>query len=555
MLVDSVFSPILRFSEEPLIPISEIERSQDVIQQDIVEALTEALEDETQRWLERMDDALADLDAAAINRSQWPLASRMRSIIFRLWAEGFELGGRQGIEEMQAATADVREFSRVRRFAVPLDIQRDIEAIFDLEPPQLINTDAVEAVIGRANLLAGDFADDTFLDLRKHLVAAIVPQSDTGEPIGRDVLLERIQKTLQVSEARANNIARTELTYAYNNGRLNSFNESPLVDYLRFLAISDDRTTDICQSRDGMLIPKNDVALVELNTPPLHYQCRSTLTAVMSRLSRFKDLVEDSTRVPANRDLAPLPPGWRTGEAQTPSVTQHPEYPEIAFESFEDVDFRTLLEVASGVSGTTYIDIANNRIIKVGKIRGEQVLKNPLTGENYTLQLDDVGNTIKANQIGLGAEMLSAGSIDENGWGTYAMRIAPGDPVESVIEEIGEDRSPENLGVARSLGREMIRQIEVLHDAGATHRDLHDENVFYDVDTGELTIIDWGAANFDGKGPEFISDYDILGDIAYAINDNGLEDAFEELENVPEELTEQAAAQFIQKAKEFFAED
>ncbi|MEM6838135.1 MAG: minor capsid protein [Cyanobacteria bacterium P01_C01_bin.120] len=310
MLVDSVFSPILQFAEQPLIPAAQIERAQRRIENRYSNEMIEALEAETQRYLNRMDDALADQDVRAINASQWPTASILQRIIFELWTDAFALGGEQGIEEMRAATSDAKEFSRVCRFAVPLDVQRDIEAIFELETPQLINTDAVEAVVGRANLLAGDFADDVFLDLRKHLVAAIVPQADTGNPISQSELLERIQKTLKVSEARAKVIARTEITAAYNQGRQQSFNESDLVDYIRFIAISDDRTTDICISRDGMLMPKSDVALVTANTPPLHYACRSTISPVMSRLSRFEEIVTDPQRDPQNRTLAPLLKGW-----------------------------------------------------------------------------------------------------------------------------------------------------------------------------------------------------------------------------------------------------
>lgn len=311
MLVDSVFSPILQFAEQPLIPASQIERTQRRIETRYGNEMTEALEAETQRYLDRMDDALADQDVRAINASQWPAASVLQRIIFELWTDAFALGGEQGIEEMRTATSDVREFSRVRRFAVPLDVQRDIEAIFELETPQLINTDAVEAVVGRSNLLAGDFADDVFLDLRKHLVAAIVPQADTGNPISRSELLERIRKTLSVGEVRARAIAATELNYAYNQGRRNSFNESDLVDYIRIIVVNDDRLSDICRSRLGLIVPKNEMDSIG-GWPPYHVHCRTTGSPVMSRLSRFREMVEDSTRVPANRELVPLPRGWRS---------------------------------------------------------------------------------------------------------------------------------------------------------------------------------------------------------------------------------------------------
>lgn len=81
------------------------------------------------------------------------------------------------------------------------------------------------------------------------------------------------------SKARLENIARTESVAAYNQGRLASFRDNPFVFAVQFSAVLDNRTTDICRDRDGLILGLTDPRL-EANIPPLHFQCRSTLVPI-----------------------------------------------------------------------------------------------------------------------------------------------------------------------------------------------------------------------------------------------------------------------------------
>jgi SPP1 gp7 family putative phage head morphogenesis protein len=172
----------------------------------------------------------------------------------------------------------------------------------------LINSPAREAVLNRAVQIAGGFGVDTINRLKQDLIASIVPQ-DGGDPISRRELRERIVKTLEVSEARAEAIARTETTAAYNTGRVSTYKQSELVTHVRFLAITDSRVTDICASRNGLVIPIEESGEY---APPLHVNCRSVLTPLMASVSdRHRQMLEDERRNPANRNLVALPPGWR----------------------------------------------------------------------------------------------------------------------------------------------------------------------------------------------------------------------------------------------------
>jgi SPP1 gp7 family putative phage head morphogenesis protein len=83
-----------------------------------------------------------------------------------------------------------------------------------------------------------------------------------------------------IGRARAENIARTEATTAFNQGRLVAFREtSGFVAAVEFMAITDARTTPICMERDGLVLALDDPRL-PANTPPLHYMCRSVLSPV-----------------------------------------------------------------------------------------------------------------------------------------------------------------------------------------------------------------------------------------------------------------------------------
>lgn len=325
MLLERTFTPVLRFADDLLMPFAEIEAAQQRLEDAGTAALVEILESETDSLLRRAETALTNGDIPALLSLQWPAAGLMARAIVRIWAEGFAVGAEHGLEEMRTAVADLVPVAMIRRFA----LADDMAQVLTLDANQLINTDAVAAVLGRSNMLAGNFADDTFNLLRQDLIAAIAPQPGTGNPISRRELVERVQKTLGVGANRAAAIAVTETNYAYTNGRLNSFKQSELVDYVRVIAVTDSRTTQICLSRNGLIAPKNDLSAIG-GSPPYHTFCRSTLGAVMSQLSRFQDMVADPNNDPANRSLAPLPTGWRTGATappQAPTPTAAPIQP------------------------------------------------------------------------------------------------------------------------------------------------------------------------------------------------------------------------------------
>jgi SPP1 gp7 family putative phage head morphogenesis protein len=96
---------------------------------------------------------------------------------------------------------------------------------------------------------------------------------------GRDVV-KRLQDTMlgsRYTPAQLDTIVRTNTTAIVNQGK-KAFGRanSDFVKGFEFVAILDNRTTDICEQRDGKVFSINDPAL-DANTPPLHFDCRSVL--------------------------------------------------------------------------------------------------------------------------------------------------------------------------------------------------------------------------------------------------------------------------------------
>jgi SPP1 gp7 family putative phage head morphogenesis protein len=92
-------------------------------------------------------------------------------------------------------------------------------------------------------------------------------------------LRESAPELSRMSEARIEAIARTEVTRASTLGSLVSMKRNDDVIGVEFSAVMDDRTTEICSDRHGLVMRLDDPRLAE-NTPPLHINCRSMLLSL-----------------------------------------------------------------------------------------------------------------------------------------------------------------------------------------------------------------------------------------------------------------------------------
>lgn len=165
------------------------------------------------------------------------------------------------------------------------------------EDPKVLPEKAIQAMEARSVYLAGDVDGSLLAEVKKIMNWFLAGAS-------RQEAENAVEAVLNSTQERASLITTTETTYSYNRGRLVGFREN-LVDYVRFSAILDSRTSPICKSRHGLLMAMNDERLSD-NTPPLHGRCRSVLDPVYSAYQ--PDLLVESNLNWAH--VAPLPSGW-----------------------------------------------------------------------------------------------------------------------------------------------------------------------------------------------------------------------------------------------------
>lgn len=305
VLLDSIFSPLLTDpfpSDRPLISVDEIEAALDQIEAESATAQQQIITNEIQSLLDRSVPLLRAGNVEAIDALTWSAAAKLQQPILDAWQRGFLLGGEQMLAEMAAGVPSEYRFALIPRLVAL------VRQLLNLFPKPLKPGSPVEQAIRERTIqLAGKFSNDQISRLKQDLIEAV-----SDNPIPRAELERRIIDNLQVAKLRSEMIARTELTAAYNRGRIATARQSELVTHMRFLSIIDNRTTPICRSRNGLLYPIESAELA-LNTPPLHVRCRSVLSPVMGEINPLHaEWLADPNRNPENRAVVALAEGWRT---------------------------------------------------------------------------------------------------------------------------------------------------------------------------------------------------------------------------------------------------
>lgn len=127
--------------------------------------------------------------------------------------------------------------------------------------------------------------------------------------LGEDAVTRHIIKATDASFSRAKMITETETTYYYNEVRRKFYDETEAVTHYLFVPLRDAATTKWCNSR-RMLVYKKGSRVLEKETPPIHWNCRSELLPLTPANPKHKKLIDDKSRWRENNSPHPLPPGW-----------------------------------------------------------------------------------------------------------------------------------------------------------------------------------------------------------------------------------------------------
>ena len=162
----------------------------------------------------------------------------------------------------------------IRRLLESLMKSAKVEA--DSEWHAVIPTDAVKWIEGYTPKLAGVLEKDILEKVRGVVRESMFTGSTLKQRM--EALREADPKIRGMGRHRVEAIARTEVTRADNMGRLINMKSNPDVLGVEFSAVLDDRTTDMCRERHGLVMRMDDPRL-PYNTPPIHVRCRSLLLA------------------------------------------------------------------------------------------------------------------------------------------------------------------------------------------------------------------------------------------------------------------------------------
>lgn len=109
----------------------------------------------------------------------------------------------------------------------------------------------------------------------------------------KSVFTNVISRIFDKSESQSEMIFRTETTRYFNDARVAYFQENTDVDFVQIIAVTDGRISNICESREGYVIPIARAGEKQFK-PPFHWNCRS----VQSPLDT--DLKSDQEEVSKN---------------------------------------------------------------------------------------------------------------------------------------------------------------------------------------------------------------------------------------------------------------
>ena len=101
----------------------------------------------------------------------------------------------------------------------------------------------------------------------------------------KDELVKTLVDRFNVSFNEANRLARTELTYVQNQATMDSYKKANVEEY-EYLSAKDNRVSPICLEQNGKKYKVSE-AIVGVNYPPLHANCRCTTIAVIKAASRL----------------------------------------------------------------------------------------------------------------------------------------------------------------------------------------------------------------------------------------------------------------------------
>jgi SPP1 gp7 family putative phage head morphogenesis protein len=196
-----------------------------------------------------------------------------------------EVRGFAGVQDV------LREFLREAYGLGDEAMRRELPQTFAFGPgAPFTPTEALRWLAQKALQVSGILRSRIIDEVRRVLLDALRFGELPGDTLGklRDVFLPYlgdpgvIEDDAVVSPHRLETILRTNATEAFNQGRLTTVMDpklKPFIRGMRYSAVIDHRTTDVCRYLDQKVFPLDEPDLQKL-APPNHFNCRAILVPI-----------------------------------------------------------------------------------------------------------------------------------------------------------------------------------------------------------------------------------------------------------------------------------
>ena len=278
---------------EKRVDFAAVERSLDDAEEDARRRLIGVFQKQRDKVLLMVEKAADKINQKWINSLALPYGVAIQAIVKDTLRTTYELGRRDASSEI----------SRAR--------QKQHSYVIKIPPKKTI-----EQLEKWAFFISGDAIGTVRKEIRNLLLSML----ETGEGVQETLMKIRhafdpyvgdeqiIRDQRQIEPYRIETIIRTNVTKAYNWGKIAEFADPELQGFVRavqFSAILDSRTTNICRSADGKIFMLDDPILKRF-IPPLHFQCRSLFASITEADGQF----EPSKQSELNEILSKVSPSF-----------------------------------------------------------------------------------------------------------------------------------------------------------------------------------------------------------------------------------------------------
>ena len=241
------------------------------------------LKDIARKWIEKLIKRAEQESSSGYIENPPEIPSEFTQRLSKTLREAYTQGwwlNHLYVLELEAAYTGRRYRGRITLADMPTDeelreILEDFMNYEDLgEWESVIPQAAIDWLENYTPTLAGNLSNSVLEGVREVIRNSLQTGSTLQERM--KALRESASEFSRMTDARIESIARTEITRADTLGRLSSMKNNDDVIGVEFSAVMDDRTTEMCQSRHGLVMRLDDPRLPE-NTPPIHPRCRSLL--------------------------------------------------------------------------------------------------------------------------------------------------------------------------------------------------------------------------------------------------------------------------------------